>query len=512
MLILIVLIVLSGAFITRRTEQAESQLVAALQTATRLADLLSVTISTPTPYIMHTLPPAWTATHTALPTSTFTPSDTTTATFTPTATATYTFTATPTFTPTSTPTITATFTPSPVISPTPTRPAPAGAPAPVSPAYTGEDDLFNILLIGSDKRPADPTYRTDTLIIVSINRTRHTVALLSIPRDLYVYIPRWGKDRINAAAEYGDFMKWPGRGNDLLINTIGYNLGISIQRYARINFDGFKKIVDQVDGIDVAVDCPLSDYHLKSPLLKEGVEANYAWYTLPIGMHHMNGALALWYARSRETTSDYDRGRRQQIVLRAIWHKALEKDMIAHLPDLWGQLTAFVDTNLNLGDVLSLLPLTAELDAAHLRSYAIGPNQVTPWTTDDGAQVLLPRPAAIRALLQQFFTPPTDNRLFAEQPLVEVYNASAHADWDQVASARLAWEGFEVDDLGKLDSDDPKHTMLYDYTGKAKPGSLNTLLRLFSVRRANVINAPDPDRTADFRIVIGDDYTACTPS
>src|SRR5262249_1664261 len=158
---------------------------------------------------------------------------------------------------------------------------------------------------------------------------------------------------------------------------------IRIDRYAKINFDGFKQIVDSLEGIDVPVDCPLTDYHLASPKLDPNVESNYKLFTLPIGYHHMDGALALWYVRSRETTSDFGRTRRQQMVLRAIWHKAEERNLLSNLPSLWDQVTQITTTNLTLVDAASLLPIALDLDATKLHSFFLGPGQVKAWVTPD---------------------------------------------------------------------------------------------------------------------------------
>jgi hypothetical protein len=131
-------------------------------------------------------------------------------------------TPTPTFTPSVTLTASVTPTPTPLITatapfvPTVTVTPLFSAAKPVDPVPTGDYDLFNILLMGSDIRPVSGDYRTDTLIVVSVNRTTNTVNLLSIPRDLYLYIPGYGYNRINTASFWGDLYKWPGRGEALI--------------------------------------------------------------------------------------------------------------------------------------------------------------------------------------------------------------------------------------------------------------------------------------------------------
>ena len=128
------------------------------------------------------------------------------------------------------------------------------------PAVDVPEAVVNVLLIGTDYRPTDNTFRTDTLIVASINKEAGTVSLLSIPRDLYVYIPMWGMGRINRAYGAADHNGYPGGGPALLEQTILYNLGIPVHYYALVNFDGFRQIVDTLGGIEVPVNCQLTEF------------------------------------------------------------------------------------------------------------------------------------------------------------------------------------------------------------------------------------------------------------
>lgn len=375
------------------------------------------------------------------------------------------------------------------------------------PIEVGAFDLFNILLIGSDKRPNAVDYRTDTLVIVSVNRTANSVSLLSLPRDLYVYIPKYGFDRINTAALWGDLYKLNGGGIQTLIATVRYNLGIRIDRFAQVNFEGFRTIIDQLGGIEIAVDCPITDYRLREGA-NPNVLANYQPFTLKIGVHRMDGALALWYVRSRNGTSDFDRNRRQQAMLRAIFQALRERGQLEQLPALWQDLTEIVKTDLTLGDLLSLLPIALNLDNLTLRSFFISPQQVSSWQTPQGAAVLVPNREALRAELIKFLTPPAANALLSERPTVAIYNGSGNADWDRVAAERLAWEGFAPQPMGA--SERVAATRLYDHTGGAKPASLRLLLRTLNLNAKSVIEQPDPNADTDFKIVLGTNYNACT--
>jgi LCP family protein required for cell wall assembly len=506
------LALLMAVLMRRYADEQALQLARAAGTSAALqATLLTPpAFGTPT-RLLPTLPPTWTPTftRTASPTFTISPTRTPTATRTPTRTRTFTpsatFTATHTFTPSHTPSVT--LTPSITPLPTDTPPPPTPEPGAMPPIEVGAHDLFNILLIGSDRRPNAVDYRTDTLVIVSVNRTIGSVSLLSLPRDLYVYIPKHGYDRINTAALWGDLYKLNDGGVRTLIATVRYNFGIRIDRFAQVNFDGFKTIIDRLGGIEMVVDCPITDYRLREGA-NPNVLANYQPFTLKVGVHRMDGAFALWYVRSRNGTSDFDRNRRQQAMLRAIFQALRERGQLEQLPALWQDLTKVVKTDLTLSDLLSLLPIALNLDNLTLRSYFISPQQVSSWRTPQGADVLVPNREAIRAELVKFLTPPTANALTHERPTVAVYNGSGHADWDRVAAERLAWEGFAPQAMGE--SERVAATRIYDHTGGAKPSSLRLLLRALNLSAKNVIEQPDPNADTDFKVVLGTNYNACT--
>src|SRR5574337_1057300 len=132
-----------------------------------------------------------------------------------------------------------------------------------------DKDIVNILLLGRDTARGSNSYRTDVIIVVSINKKTNSVTLLTIPRDLYVYIPGWTMNRINTASLHGDAIGYPGGGVALLEQTILYNLGIPIHGWARIDFDGFKEVVDLLGGVDIPVSCEMTDWRLKDPALDQ---------------------------------------------------------------------------------------------------------------------------------------------------------------------------------------------------------------------------------------------------
>jgi LCP family protein required for cell wall assembly len=246
---------------------------------------------------------------------------------------------------------------------------------------------INILLLGTDQRPRSYGFRTDTIVLATINPASNTVNLTSFPRDLYVSIPGWMNNRINTAWGRGGFEK--------LAATFKHNFGVEPDFYVMINFRSFKQVVDSLGGIDVYASQALSEY------------TALGWFTVPAGLNHMDGTTALYYSRSRKSTSDFDRNRRQQEVLKAIFSKLMSLYTITKIPDLYGIYVDNVTTNIRFKDVIPLIPVVARIsDADQIKHYYIGRKQVSSWTTPGGAAVLLPNRSAIMKILRKALNSP----------------------------------------------------------------------------------------------------------
>ena len=392
------------------------------------------------------------------------------------------------------------------------KPQPTAVPTRAPRLRADGNDIMNILLMGSDADlvPTDPAFRTDTMVIVSINRTLGTVAMLSIARDLYVCIPQLGMQRINVAYQWGESVGWqPGGGFGLLQETILYNLGIPVHYYARVSFTGFRKIIDTLNGVNIAVDCPMVNELRFTGQYNEQQTPQYAPFTLPIGYYRMDGSLALWYARVRSKTSDFDRNRRQQQLLRAIWREARDQGLLARAPELWNEATQAVATNLTLTDVIGLLPFALNLTPDALTGYQMVKGRETQhFRTPAGEDVQIPDPEGFFYTLKQFYTPPTRNKLSAELGTIQIVNGSGNADWDKVAADALGWLGYNAVAGGPTDP--TAKTMIYDYTGGASPAALRGIAEGLNLRPDRIVSQPDPNRTVDFQVVLGADYNSCT--
>jgi LCP family protein required for cell wall assembly len=356
------------------------------------------------------------------------------------------------------------------------------------------DRYTNIVLLGSDRRPGSAAWRTDSIIIVSIDSTNNIVRLLSIPRDLWVYIPGHGYNRINTADLWGELAR-QGSGPERVKQTIHHNLGIPIHYYIHIDFAGFVKIIDTVGGIDVDVDCPLPDIKLSA------------------GMHHMDGKLALRYARSRYSTNDFDRGRRQRKVLMALWDQALTLNIIPKLPQLWWTMANSFQTDLTLDQVINLAYVGVQLEPQRILSRAINASHVQSWMTPQGASVLLPRQDKIRTFLDNYYTSVAPNNLEGSKLQVQLLNGSTRRDADQLAAANLRWAGFKAKPAGLADRQDYSKTQIFVYTGDtAAAGTIAQELLVPASRiqdLTGIEGQPDPANPVDFQVILGWDYDPC---
>jgi LCP family protein required for cell wall assembly len=465
--------------------------------------------TTSSPELVALSPTPEAPTNTPPPTATPTPM----ATRTPRPTAT----STPTKIPIPTPTIVPVPTETPTLIPTHTPLPPVPVPVVATSTLTGSlpiptsvppvqvaPDTVNVVVLGSDRRPDWDNWRTDVVQIVSIQPLVPAVTVLSVPRDLYVYIPGFGMSRINFADMYGELYEYEGGGFALLQQTLRYNLGIPVHHYVRTDFDGLIGIVDGLGGVDIPVHCHLHDHW---PYPDENGE--YPIKAVEPGMHHMDGETALWYSRSRKTSSTFARERRQQQVLQAIWRKARTLDVLGQFPELWGQFESMIVTDMEFSEVAMLAGVAVRLNEQDIRFRNIGYQQVVPWTTPHGGAVLLPNWEAIEPVVSEAFGPIPEGRLWRRLQNVEVWNGAGYSDWDQLAADRLIREGFGVV-IGEPDRRDYAQTQLIDFTVSAKGGAAGYLQTMFGISPENVISAPDTSRGgAPYRLIIGADYQPC---
>lgn len=265
------------------------------------------------------------------------------------------------------------------------------------------NEPFTILVMGMDKRPGDlgVSFRTDTMILVRLDPTTKRVSMLSIPRDLYVDIPGYGPQKINSAYALGE-LEGPGGGPLLAMRTVQYNLGIRVNEYAVINFDAFIGIIDLIGGIKINVPYPIND-----PLYPD-MNYGYDPFYVSAGWQDMDGTTALKYARSRHSSDDIDRARRQQSVIYAVRDKVLAYDMIPELvvkaPALWAELRSGIDTGLSLEQIIELAWYMQDIPTSSFSNDVLGWDYVYArnW---QGQDILVPNRDKIAELMVSVFGP-----------------------------------------------------------------------------------------------------------
>jgi LCP family protein required for cell wall assembly len=371
-----------------------------------------------------------------------------------------------------------------------------------APLLQQAEGTINILLLGSDASADERYARTDSIIVASINPNLPSVSMLSFPRDLQVRFPGGRQDRINTVFEYGYINDYPGGGPAYLALALRKNFGIKIDHFMRIDFGGFIKAVDTLGGIDVLVECELHDTFpdKSSPNGKTDLD-------LYPGKVSLSGKQALWYARSRWSTTDFDRARRQQKVLRAIFRKAREGNMLQNALNLYGDFRPHMETNMGPTDLLPLIDIARRLDSDVVKSRVITWPVVRSFQRADGASVLISTDKTI-PFIAEALAPPAGNQA-QTRTLVEVYNGSSRPDMELVAAERMAWEGFQVVGIGKLEGDLFPQTQIIDYSTTRKGSPIARLQEVFRVVNKNVIGQPDPSSPSAARIILGEDYDSC---
>jgi LCP family protein required for cell wall assembly len=241
----------------------------------------------------------------------------------------------------------------------------------------------DFMVLGIDRAPDGTDLgRSDTNILVTVRPLRPYVGVLSIPRDLWVTIPGVGENRINTAHFFAEGEE-PGSGPNATLDTIQQNFGVPVKYFIRIRFDGIVNIVDALGGLDVELDNPMAG--------------------LPQGVHHLSGDQALVFVRDRQGTDDFFRMLQGQFFIAELIEQLIQPDSWPHLPAVISAINDSIDTNIPIW-------IWPRLGFAFLRTgpsgidyHVINRDYVTPTTTSEGAQVLIPNWPLILPLVDQIF-------------------------------------------------------------------------------------------------------------
>lgn len=242
-----------------------------------------------------------------------------------------------------------------------------------------------VMILGIDRAIENTAIgRSDTNILLSVNTLSGKIKGISIPRDLWVAIPNYGENRINAAHYFGEG-EAPGSGITLAMDTLEHNFQIRPDYFIRIQLEKFPLVIDALGGIDITL---------------TEVTAGY-----PIGTHHLDGSQALAFVRDRSGTDDFSRMMQGQSFLRAFLQKLLRPAGWIRIPNLILASLEVIDTDIPLWQQPRLLIAGLRASLNNIELITISREMVTPWVTEAGAQVLLPRWELIRPFFSRTFAP-----------------------------------------------------------------------------------------------------------
>jgi LCP family protein required for cell wall assembly len=407
---------------------------------------------------------------------------------------------------------------SPEDNPTPI-PGGTGTVAPTLPPWDGKGKL-NILLVGVDQRGGQAFFNTDTLIVVSVDPKTKQVAMFQIPRDTTdVPVPAnarglWGSvygGKINSWYAFNRVRAdlWPGktsaaRGIAALKSILGELYGIDIPYYVMVNFQGFKRAVDTLGGVQINVQIPVaeSDYPVSG-----GVTRIY----IPAGPQHMSGAEALIYARSRHRAEggDFDRGRRQQRVITSLKEQMNPRAILANLDPLVSAIGSAVKTDIPVSMVPKLLSLADSINLKNIRSYVFAPSYyATEGYNSKGLYVVEPNIPRIRnAVKNAFSTSAAEldlrDQLSAEEASVWVLNGSGRSGLNSDAASYMAYDGVNASAPKKNAPRQPTTTIVA-YNG-AEASMTATIKYLEELYKVKVTTATDPTIPVDLVVTLGSD-------
>lgn len=237
-----------------------------------------------------------------------------------------------------------------------------------APGVVEDDNTFDILVLGTNGS------HTDTIIVASINEEKQKISLFSIPRDLYI-----NGRRIN---EYYTYY-----GVDQLSRMVSTVSGLEMDQYVQVDLNGFTEIVDLLGGLDVYVSDALYD-----GLYPNG-KGGYSAYSIEVGQHHFTGEEALRYARSRKSTSDFDRAERQQTILAALRTKVVQLDSVMEMKELTKLFQAAIENTTTDMDLLDMVGYYYDYQGYDLNTGFVltSGNYLTSLINESGAYILIPR-------------------------------------------------------------------------------------------------------------------------
>lgn len=377
------------------------------------------------------------------------------------------------------------------------------------------DGRINILLLGVGDSGHEGGNLSDTMMVASLDPRTKDVAMLSIPRDLYVKIPGRGQQKINAANTYGP---------DVAKSVVSKMLDLPIHYYIQTDFSAFKQAIDAVGGVDIVVEEALRDQSYpcdKNPGRSCG-------YYQAAGRHHMNGNQALKYVRCRKGNcgNDFGRAMRQQEVMIALREKATEASTLSNPVKLSKLIDAAgknVKTDLSLNEIQKLALIAKDVNTSKIAKHVLNEGEEGLLMSGNGmfvgaGYILIPKAGAfnfseIQDLAHGIFA---DGYIKSEDAAIQVHNGTYVNGLAGLVAKTLKGRGYNVLEPMSADKQTYNKTLIYDYSGGKNPYTINYLEKRFKTKavRATRPEGSVPqagEKTADIKIIVGSDFKSEMP-
>lgn len=399
---------------------------------------------------------------------------------------------------------------------------------PDRPVRGESEDRVNLLLLGIGGAGHEGPLLADTIIVASLKPSTKEVGFISIPRDLVVPFPKYEWRKINNALAFGLWLNYPGGGDTLMREMVELVTGLPIHYQARVDFAGFRQVVDDLGGIDVTVDKAFVDSQYPTE--------NYGYQVVRFtaGPQHMDGETALRFVRSRYGSSgegsDFARSRRQQKVLVTIKEKALSFGTLINpkrISDALTTLGTHVSSNLELWEMVRFGKLAEGVDQNAIMNIvldaATGSPLVAATGTDNG-YILQPRSGnfeEVHYLADNLFL---IGRAEKERAKIAVENGTTATGLAQQFAAELEHLNYDVVQVNTVADNRYPQTIIYDMSGGTKPNTLASLQQRLAAKvepglPSFLDDSIDPGRSVnangsvkgvnevkiDFLIILGED-------
>ena len=376
-----------------------------------------------------------------------------------------------------------------------------------------------VLVMGLDVRPGARALRADSLIILTVNPETGSAGMLSIPRDMAVRDPMTGETvKVNTIYGLGEIRGYQGGGPEYMRQTLSEVTGYPIDYQVTVNFDGFRQIIDLVNGIDI--DVPRDIVDKEYPTEDFGIEELF----IPKGLQHMNGDVALKYARTRHADSDYGRAARQQQVILAIKDKITQPGQMAALlpriPGLTMAMANSVQTNMPVERAIALARTVDKTNLDNITRIVVDSKMGKVTNDPKWGYLLTPDMNKLRAAAAAIFADAPGGSsseetarqaMLAEAARIMVLNGTQENALAAKAQAKLITGGFNVITVGNADNAGYAESWLVTHGDKA-PATVEALARWFNIPPDRIRSEPPSDQV-DVTIIVGADQVqaAATP-